>query len=176
MTGASLGWIIGILVGIVLAVILLKAINKNGKAKTEYDERQQIERGKAYKFGFYIMMIACVLMLTLQVCEVDLSILGMTTWFLPIFAGIIAQISYSIFHDAYEGLNTNMSRFFVVMAVIAVFNIVIAVISFVRIGVMEDGIMRPQFLNLLCGILFLIIALELLVKKMMNDREERDEA
>ena len=176
MTDASLGWIIGILVGIVLVVILLKAINKNGKAKTDYDERQQIERGKAYKYGFYTMMIACVLLLTLQIFEVDLSTLGLTTWFLPNFAGIIAQISYSIFHDAYEGLNTSMPRFVGIMTGIAVFNFAFALISFGRIGLTEGGLLRPQFLNLLCGILFLIIAVELLVKKMMNNRGERDEA
>ena len=176
MSGMSMGWIIGIMVGIVLVVAILKLINRNGKAKTEYDERQKLERGKAYMVAFYATIFTCAVMMTLHIFEVGIEVLGINAWFLPIIVGIITQVSYSVFHDAYEGLNTNMSRFFILMAFIGGFNLVFAVIAFVRNGLLKDGVVVPQFTNFLCGILFLILAVELLVKRVMDQRGEREDA
>ena len=176
MAELSMGYIVGIMVGIVLVVLLLKLVNKNGRAKTEYDERQQIERGKAYKWGFFAALLTCAVLLILETFDTIIPVLGMTAWFLPIVAGVIAQVSYSIFHDAYEGLNTNMHRFVIVMALIAVFNIGFAVVIFAREGFWDDGKLAPQFLNLLCGILCVVMAVELLIKKCLDRREEREDA
>lgn len=176
MSELSISLIIGIMVGIVLVVLLLKFMNKNGKAKTEYDERQKIERGKAYTVGFYVTVLTCAVMLVLQVCEAGVEKLGMAAWFLPILAGVVAQISYSIFHDAYEGLNTNTPRFFVVMAIVGGMNLAFAIIALARNGFFKDGVLAPGFINLLCGILFLIMAVELLLKHVMDQRREREDA
>ena len=176
MSTLSTAWIIGIMVGAVLVVLLLKLINKNGKAKTEYDERQLIERGKAYKYGFFAALLTCAVLILLDTFETILPVLGMTTFFFPIMTGVVAQVSYSIFHDAYEGLNTNMGRFIVVMAIISVFNIFLAVARFVRAGILEDGKLCPQFMNLMCGILLFIVAGELMIKKALDRREGSEEA
>ena len=45
----------GIICGLIIAVIIIKVCNKNGKFKSDYDERQQIMIGKSYK---YAMMTA----------------------------------------------------------------------------------------------------------------------
>ena len=60
---ASFGLPVGIMVGLVLVVILLKYINRDKKLKTEYDERQKIARGRSYMFGFYALVISNVIML-----------------------------------------------------------------------------------------------------------------
>lgn len=176
MKDLSIAWIIGLMVGIVLVVVLLKAMNKNGKAKTEYDERQQIERGKAYKYGFFAMLLTCAALIFLDTFETVLPFLGMLTYFLPILAGVVVQFSYSIFHDAYEGLNTNMGRFTVILIAISALNIVIAVIRFVRGGMIEDGKLCSQFLNLLVGIMCLIVGIELLIKKAIDAKEGCEES
>ena len=164
-------FVIGIMAGVVAIVLVMKAINKDGKSRTQYDERQLAVRGKAYMYGFYTALIACVVLLIMNGLEVGTEALGKTGYFIPIFAGTVAQVTYSIFHDAYEGLNTNMSRLIVVMAMIGGLNFAVSIINLVRGELYKGGELQLSFLNLLCGLLFVVIAVEMLVKRAMDKRE-----
>ncbi len=48
----SAGMAMGLMVGLVIAVILLKVANKDHKLKTQYDERQELVKGKAINIAF----------------------------------------------------------------------------------------------------------------------------
>lgn len=172
MTYVSWGLAIGIAVGLVLVIILLKALNKDGAVKTKYDERQQIVRGKAYKVGFYSGLIACAVMLFLSTGHFGVERLGFSGYFIPILAGVVGQVSYCIFKDGYVGLNTNMTRFIIIMALIGAFNLFIGIFAAIRGEMTADGMFQGPFINLLCGILFVIIFVELVVKKAIDAREE----
>ena len=52
MNGKGAGFAVGITVGVILVMVLLKMSNTDKKIKTEYDERQERIRGKAYKYAF----------------------------------------------------------------------------------------------------------------------------
>ena len=172
MNFRSLGFIIGIIVGIILVIVLLQAINRDGKLNTKYDERQLRVRGDAYKFGFFATVLANALLLVFSTTEYGVGIFGYTVFFIPIFVGIIVQISYSIFKDGYVGLNTNMPRFMISMAFISAFNFFIAIMAMVRGGFIEDGVLQAPFLNLLCGILFIVLAAEIGIKMIMDQKGE----
>ncbi len=172
MNFRSLGFIIGIIVGIILVIVLLKAINRDGKMKTKYDERQLRVRGEAYKFGFFAAVFANALLLVLSTTDYGVRIFGYTVFFIPILVGIIVQISYCIFKDGYVGLNTNMPRFMISMAFISAFNFFIAIMAMVRGGFIEDGVLQAPFLNLLCGILFIVLAAEIGIKMIMDQKGE----
>ena len=172
MTYVSLGWIIGIIIGIILVIILLKVLNKDGAVRTKYDERQQIVRGKAYMCGFYSGLIACAVMLFLNTGNFGAEKLGYAGFFIPILAGVVGQVSYSIFKDAYVGLNTNMTRFILIMAFISAFNFFIGIMAAVNGELIVDGKFQGPVINLLCGILFVIIFIELIIKKAIDAREE----
>ena len=53
----SAGFVIGIVIGLIACVVLFKISNTNHKSKTEYDERQQVIRGKAYRYAFYVLAV-----------------------------------------------------------------------------------------------------------------------
>ena len=57
----SSGLVFGLIIGLAIAAILIKAANKDGKFKTKYDERQEAVRGKAYKYSFYTLLFFDVL-------------------------------------------------------------------------------------------------------------------
>ncbi len=46
------GYAIGIVVGIVVTLFLIRIWNKDGRMKTRYDEMQEKIRGKSYMYGF----------------------------------------------------------------------------------------------------------------------------
>nr|MCR4806342.1 hypothetical protein [Lachnospiraceae bacterium] len=74
MNGRGWGFVAGLMVGLVLVVIFYKIANTDKKIKTEYDERQQRIRGKAYKYGFYTMILYHVLMMGLYLCDITIPV------------------------------------------------------------------------------------------------------
>ena len=152
-----------------LFIIIMKLINKDGRYQTKYDERQLIARGRAYMYGFAGMMLANVVMMILTSQTSFERLFSSIGYFIPIFVGIIVQISFSIFSDSYIGLNTNMKKYVLFMLIVSLINIAIP-LFFNELIV--DGVLQTSFINLCCGFLFLIVAVELLIKKMIDARED----
>ena len=46
MNGRNIGMAIGIFIGIIISLFVIKAFNKDGKMKTKYDEMQELVRGR----------------------------------------------------------------------------------------------------------------------------------
>ena len=55
--GRSAALAVGVVVGLVIALILLRYMNRDHKVKAEYDEMQKIIRNKGYMLAFYAVMI-----------------------------------------------------------------------------------------------------------------------
>lgn len=172
MTVYSTGVVIGIVVGLIITAIVLKIINKNGSFKTEYDERQKAVRGTAYKYGFFATVIANAVLMILATTDYDVTKLGFTLNFIPILIGIIVQVTYCVFNDGYVGLNTNMPRFIVFMILISAFNFFIGIMAGVHGELLKDGVFQGPLTNLLVGGLFIVLAIELLIKKVIDGKEE----
>lgn len=171
MSYYTMGILLGIVLGLILTVLLLKTINRDGKMKTEYDERQKEARGRGYMFGFYAIVLTNALFLVLST-SFDLSNLGASLYFIPIVIGIIVQATYCVFHDAYVGLNNNMTRFFVGMTLITAFNLFVGIKAFIDGEIVIDGKLQEPFINLLCGGIFLVLAVEFGVKKLIDGNDE----
>ncbi|MBE5924609.1 MAG: hypothetical protein E7271_09105 [Lachnospiraceae bacterium] len=171
MKAYTLGILLGIVVGLILTVVFLKAINKDGKMKTKYDERQKEARGRAYMYGFYGIVFTNALFLILAT-SYDLAFLGLSLYFIPIIVGIIVQVTYSVFHDAYVGLNNNMTRFIVGMTFITAFNLFIGIMAYIHGELFVNGKLQGPFINLLCGGIFLVLSVELAIKKLIDAKAE----
>lgn len=171
MNPTSIIWIFGIVVGIAIALAVIKAFNKDHKVRTKYDERQLRARGDAYRYGFFATIFACALFMILDTAGM-LGIFGYSTYFIAILIGIITQFTYAIFHDAYIGLNTNMKKYLIFMAFVGAINLAAGIIPMVHGEFMEDGHFGTSFISLLCGGMFLILAGELAVKKMLDKKAD----
>ncbi len=172
---ASFGLPVGIMVGLVLVVIFLKYINRDKKIKTEYDERQKIARGRSYTYGFYALVISNVIMLVVGATNDEIiRILGMNAFFAPLMIGIIVQISHAIFNDCYMGLNNNLTRYMVVMTFISIFNFVCGIVPLVKDGFIQNGKLYISFINLEVGVMFIIICIEMGIKKAIDKREDEE--
>ena len=121
---ASFGVAVGILVGIIIVIICLKLTNKNHKVKTEYDERQLIIRGRAYRYAFYTVIIYECCMLVLGIGEITLPIKDYMLHFGGICLGCVVLACYSIWNDVYWGLNNSPKRYIALFAATAALNMI----------------------------------------------------
>ena len=165
------GLAVGIAVGLILVVIILRFVNRNKKVATEYDERQKQIRGEGYKIAFYAVLIYEAVMCALAPLYDILPVEPYMLHALAIFFGVIVQVCYCIWKGAYVGQNTNLPRFIVIMTIISLFNLFIAFMAWRNGYLIIDGKMQAQGVNLVCGLMFAVIGLVGLIRK-LTDREE----
>lgn len=178
--GKTVGVLTGFVVGLVIVVIIAVICNKNRKVKTQYDERQQIIRGKGYHYAFYAIMIFAALNVVLSLAGLELPVVPEVLAFCYIFVGAATNIVYCIFQDAYWGLNNNKKRYLIVFLLIALLNIAIVVRSYLAGTLIEDGRLGTMGTNLLVAVLFLVTGLAILIqmireKKALGSEEETAE-
>lgn len=165
------GSVVGILIALVIVFIIIRyVVNKDKKMFTEYDEMQKQIRGKGYKYACYAMLIFEALMCVLSL-GINLPAEQYVTHFCAIIVGVTVQASYCIWNDAYVGLNTNIKRYIIFMAIVSVFNLWTAFMSWREGELFTDGKFQAPAINLLCGLMFAIIGIVGLAKK-LSDREE----
>ncbi|MBQ9157576.1 MAG: hypothetical protein IJ137_12465 [Eubacterium sp.] len=169
IAGRSLGIFTGVLAGLILALVIARIINKDHQFKTEYDEMQKRIRGDGYKYGFYTMVICEALLLAFSDGN-KLPAEAPVIHFFVIWLGILVQIAYCIWKGAYVGLNTNPTRYIIILGIVSVFNFAVSYMAWKDGQLFADGKWQIQTVNLLCGLLFALIGLISLVRK-LTDRE-----
>ena len=169
-----MGIAVGIFVGLILCVFVLKAMNKDGKMKTKYDEMQILVRGKAYQYAFWTMMGLEAAMLVLDSENIQLPWEGYVTHMIIILIAVLVQVSYSIWNDGYVGLNTNVGRFGLFSVIISLFNFLIAGGAIFDGKMIVNGRLQSPVMNLLCGVLFIVIGIELFLKKIADNGQKED--
>lgn len=179
----NMSYVAGILVGILIAVILVKLfarkLHTNGEKKDRYDERQLVLIGKGYKYGFYGILIYNGVY-TLISFGLDSSLFSPgVSAFMNACVGLAIFAAYCIWNGAYFALNFNARRYLILLGVLAVINY-IAGFSFVRQGtpMIENGILTVSTVNFMCAGLLTLILLILLIRKLVpvKDEEEDEEA
>lgn len=139
---AMIGALAGFLVGLVIVYVACRWM-RQGRGKAQYDERQELIRGKAYKCAFYVTLLG----ISIALCVgdyigkyVNISVV----LFVVLCAGVLMYAGYCIFHDAYFALNSRPS-----------------LTEYLPSGVV----------NILCGVMFMILGILFLAKQGM-DRQE----
>lgn len=184
----TMGVVVGILVTIAAMVLIVFAIfklgNKDGRVKTEYDERQKIVIGEGYKYAFWtlaallvVLQIAVELERDFSEASIIQSSLGPLTFAL-IIVSILVFCVYSIWNGAYWGLNSNKKNYIIIIAVIGVVNVFIGVAAIMSDGLVVNGALSGAFVNLTCGLLMAVVLGIAWIKDRIDkasDNEEGDE-
>ncbi len=164
----AMGILIGALVGIILCFFLFKYMNRDKKLKTQYDEMQQKTRGKAFCYSFYTVMIIEALMIFVSLFDLNLPMTDAVVHFTIIVIGVMVLACYCIWNDAYVGLNTNMKRYGVIMLIAGAINLASAIAAIAGGRMLVGGKLQAPFINMLCAIMLIAIALVLLAKKISD--------
>ena len=165
----SAGVIIGIIIGLIISYFAIKFFNKDGKIRTEYDEMQENIRGKAYRIAFFTLIILLALLMVLNIAEIELPMTNSVLYFALILIGIAVQAGYSILQGAYFGLNNNKAKFWGVMIAVTIVNLLVGIRAIVAGEIFVDGKLQDPCINLLCALLFAMIAVLVAVPKKADE-------
>ena len=101
--GEKYCWVLGFCCGfiaVVIVMLIIANIKKKKNTYTEYNERQVLARGEAYKSAFFVLIgyiIACALINVLEINWAELSV----QMFIGLFLSTAVFVGISIFNDAY---------------------------------------------------------------------------
>ena len=169
--GYATGAILGILIGACLIVLFLVLITKNHALESpKYDERQELERGRGFRYAFFTMLIYyCLLFIFLSAgltLYVDFNLL----FSLGLFLGTFVHVAYCIWHEAYFALNQKASTVMILFLLVGLANLLVTITHFISGDLIQDGRFTPVILNALCALMFFSVFVIMYLKKRSNDR------
>ena len=167
--------VVGFLAVIVVIYVLIRVSRKKGNisAKGEYDERQELIRGRGYKLGCILYMIEFGFLIFADGLRLDLPLtsgaLYVILWLLPI--GVFSV--YCIVNDAYIGVRNDLNRFMMIAAVIVVIDIISTAAQIAGGKLIADGKLTSACITPACGLLFLAVLISLSVRNRQLKAAER---
>ena len=169
----------GLAFGIVTALIVFALVWKFSRKslKGTFDERQELVRGRGYKYACFTMLGLLVLDLLIESLDAfeTLPVTRSLAIFIMILAGVMVYALYCIKNDSYFGVGTDTRTYRAVMWIVIVCN-AISGISGLRSGAMEDGKLAfSPCASLLFCVAFVIIMVSLSVKQRNLAKEEAAE-
>lgn len=168
----AIACVLGAVIGIAFFVILLAIAQKDNSLKQNYDERQELLRGRGAKYGLYTMMFLNLALFLLETAGVCLPVsTGLALFFSVLIGGSVWAV-YCIWKDAYFALNQKVNVFIGVFLVMGVINLIIGIDAFLEGVAFQNNQFTLRSLNLFCAIMVLVICGALILKKVCKDREE----
>lgn len=159
-------------VTVVVLMALLLLTKKDGSMKGKYDERQELVRGRGYRYAFFTMIICeAVFIFFNEDARLERYITSSLEMFIAFCVGVAVYASYCIWHEGYFGLNSNPGRALMSFILLGVMNIVLGIIAWNDGRCFEDGALSFQFSNTVVGILALWVSI-MVALKWMRDRKE----
>lgn len=166
-----LGVVVGALVGILLVAALLKWTKTDKSKKCRFDERQELVRGRGFKYAFVIMIIYYGVYGMLDLLLEKMFIETMGAMFFGMLLGVGVHVCYCVWNEGYVALNENPKRLRMVFTILAVFNILRFILEAVHGEVIVNGILQFVTINLACGIELIVIVIVMFAKEFSEHRE-----
>ncbi|MBR3125482.1 MAG: hypothetical protein IKF42_08755 [Mogibacterium sp.] len=175
----STNYAAGLAFGIVTALIIFALIWKFSKKlmKGTFDERQELVRGRGYRYACFTMLGLLVLDLLIESFNSfeTLPVPRTLAIFFMILAGVMVYALYCIKNDSYFGVGTDTRTYRAVMWIVIVCNAVSG-FSGLKDGAMDDGKLAfGPCASLLFCVAFVIIMISISVKQRNLDKEEAAE-
>jgi len=169
----------GLAVGIVTALIILALVWKFGKKtmKGNFDERQELVRGRGYKYAcFTVLALITLDLLAESYSAFDaLPVPRTLALFFIILTGVMVYALYCIKNDSYFGVGTDIRTYRAVMWVVIACNAVSGFMG-LRDGAFVDGKLAfGPCASLLFCLAFLIVMVSLWIKQSNMAKEEATE-
>ena len=169
---------IGILVGIAVALgiwAIIAAFNKKRGKPGEFDERQQLIRGKAYQHAFIaVMLFSALYGLAVMMVEHPLMVDGLSA-LVAMFVGVVVFAVESIARDAFFTAK-NRPKSYIILYVAVIFSQIVNAVGNIREGgFVQDGVLTMKVLPIVCAAVFAIVLAAILVKAAQPPKEDDDE-
>ena len=158
------------LIAIVVIVFITTKLRKNQTPK--YDERQEIVRGKAYKYAFFTMLIFGALYMYCSLFIESEFLLASVALMIDMFIGLVVYAVYSIWNDAFATINGISKSYIIFLVCTVVLNLGNAIGTIKDGSIIANGTLTLDSISLVCAISLTIVLVTMLVKKLMNREAE----
>lgn len=175
-TAYIIGVIVGALCGLVLVALLFWMLKKKYRVDVrEYDERQILARGRAYKYGFITMLVLVVLeRLAHEVGFVLFDSIQGTTALCLI--GLFVFIISCIWQEAYLTLYETPKMTYVLLAIGGGLNLLSAGIAWIqREPLLRDGRLYSGSLSLMVAVFVFAVLAAFALKQWQSNRGGSEE-
>lgn len=172
-----IGLILGILAGVaVVALIVVVCRKKTGMrfGKCEYDERQLLARGKAFRAGFFTILIYEAVYAMVDVAGVKWCA-NVTGIMLGLMLGITVFAVVAISEDAYMSMNERPAGWIIIWCVVIGLNLVCGLRQALEGELIRDGMLTEEWMNWMCAGMFAVILIAQLAHNRKLKREELEE-
>lgn len=148
---------------------------KLGRQADKYDERQEINRGKAFKAGFVTVCIWELLYYAAELFGVAIPAEGGLMAICGILAGLCVFAVRSVFTDAYIPINRRSNLTVVPLLAISFMDITVGVSNIIDGKLITDGRLNCHAATLFVGIILLIVGLTCLIRKLTLKNAEAED-
>lgn len=164
LKGFAVG-IVAVFVCVAIGILIGKLIHKENKGR--YDERQQKERGRAFKVGFIAYVICTLSAMFLDAYGVTAKIEQAYIYLMVLLVPLLVFVLVCIWRDAYFQMGENKKRFFI----FGVFALILNVLGFIQnrnnISLIACAFLIITFLNIIAKVI-----VEHFKEKKLTDEDE----
>ncbi len=163
------------IIAFVVLVVIIGVISRlsNKKESKQYDERQLLARGNAYKYGF--ITFAFEIWFGIFLFDSDmLNLLPVTPSFLFVagfFIALMVFTNYAIVKDAFA-IEKNVKKMVILYLIVAFSNIGVGISRIIDGTIFLNGKLHGTCMNLMLGFLFLEITVVQLIRFRIVKAEE----
>lgn len=161
----------GMLIGIFLVAILLTLATKGEDKKAKFDERQELVRGRGFKYAFFSMIGYSAVVYGLDLLGVHLYMSLAIASLICVLVGSGVYAVYCIWNDGYFALNQNRGSILVAIGLGGILNLVFGISAMIHNELVVNGQLSIRSMNLFCGIMCVVIWVALFAKS-LKDRKE----
>ena len=148
---------------------------KLGRQQDRYDERQEINRGKAYKSAFATVCIWELLYFIAKTNGIPIPADDGLMAIAGVLTSICVYAVLCIFTDAYFPINRSSNAIIALWIVIGIMNIAVGIWNIADGKMITDGRLNVRASGMLGGIIILIVAIACIVRKIvLKDSETED--
>ena len=168
-TEMALGFVTGVLLVAIVCTVIAKMAKKKGSVgRGEYDERQQIARGKAFTWAYATLLIYLAAWMVFRTMEIPFFMESDSVWAGALLS-IAVFVGYAIFHDAYFKASESPRFWIIIICACGLLNLIIGIGRLLRGASLADKINNNM--NLFVGLLLVATLVMLLIKRAMDRRE-----
>ena len=165
--------ILGLLTGTCFVFLFIILRTKGLRLEPEkFDERQELERGRGFRYGFFTFLI--LNFLTIFV-ECVFSLQGTETYKIQCTCLILAvavAVIYFIWHESFFALNQKPVATLILFAFCALVNLFFVIYAAANGQLIQNGQFTEKYLNLCCFFLFLALFIAMLAKRIQIKRKK----
>lgn len=169
--GYLAGKLFGAVCGAFVGLLLILFMKKDGRLRCKYDERQELIRGRGFKYAFY-MLLGCLVIDVLFGEMLDRVMERSVAGMLYVCIGVIVISVHGILNDGYFSLNENPKRAVAIFFGLFLINLA-GSLFYIHSGLLvENGRLTDRALNLICAVTLLVIILAIFWKNACRKRQE----